>query len=184
MLAAAAPAAAQGYASLEAYGGYVVGDVNTSYGGWAAAYVQPSALIGIGVEGGIEGWAAPVMDGRDFAGSSAELAPGPDQLRHVGGALRVRMRGRNSGSGPYARLVFGAYTQVYGNDHFESLPDPRYDHIVRPGGAVAFGASGRHGLTPGIEFRVQWVSTRPQPVTTFAAAIGLNFEHGRRAPSQ
>jgi len=177
LLLAAAPATA-GVASFTACAGVGVGvEQPTTASWWSAAYIHPNPVLGAGVEAGVDGWDTTRDDGRyEDAFGIPDVPLGPDQLRHVAGALELRMPGLDAGSGPYARLVIGAYQQSpHTHDRYES-PVPG---VVRPGGAVAFGASGRRGLAPGAEFRVQWVSTTGGPLTTFTAAFGLDLDVGR-----
>jgi len=184
LLLAAMPAAAQGVVSIALFGGIGAGAASTSASAWSAVYAHPNRVLGVGVEAGIDGWDAGTNSYRtEMFGGGVLLGDntlGPDQLQHLAGALELRMPGLDWSSGPYARLVMGGYRQRVQDGAGRYVSPAAGDGVVRPGGAIAFGAAGRHGLTPGAEFRVQWVSTTTGPLTTFTAAFGLGLELGRR----
>jgi hypothetical protein len=133
----------------------------------------------LGIEAGMFSW-----DGREkplpdryanVANIAGYYGEGPDPtLQFIGGSMRVRGLREAANSAPYFALSIGAYRQsvvstVYGDIEARA-------GYVRPGGSVTFGGGGTRGLKPCMEFRYDWVDTKPGPSNYFSAGIGLQLD--------
>ena len=177
-LLAAAPAAAQDTWSIAILPGLSVGGrSDTELSLLGATYRQLNSVAALGLEAGVCGWDGGPQDfGREMNAAPyyyTSYTTNRSTLQHVSASLRLRIETGYPGSGPYALLSLGGYRQDLRDRYFGAIrSDPRYG-AIRPGVALGFGASGRTGLKPGAELRMEWVATQPQPTVLFTTAMGL-----------
>jgi hypothetical protein len=133
----------------------------------------------LGIEAGVFSWdgqdkSRRYLDERgDFASGYGGSQDTP-MLQFIGGSMRVRGLREAANAAPYFAFAIGAYRQsvvatLYGDTEARA-------GVVRPGGSVTFGGGGTRGLKPCMEFRYDWVDTKPGPSNYFSAAMGLQLD--------